>query len=199
MSKAKHQFDPCLLISMPQMQDPNFLQTVSVLSEFNENGAVALIINRPLKITLYDVLSPDFRKQFDVDSKMKKTLRSNPVFWGGPIDLQQGLILHTCKDYKNESVTIHDTMFITGSITILKELLKRKTLEDEDVHFRFMLGYAGWEAQQLEHEMSESSWITSKLDPSILQTKPEDLWVDSVKKLGVEVSQLTSVHQEQFH
>lgn len=199
MKQSKHEFDPCLLISMPQMQDPNFTQTVSVLSEFNENGAVALILNRPLQISLYDVLSPDFRKQFDIDPKMKQALKKNKVYWGGPIDLQQGLILHTCKDFQQDSVAIHDEIFITGSINVLKDLLKKKSLEDPTIFFRFMLGYAGWEAQQLEHEMSESCWITSKLETSIFGYAPDKLWNQVVKNLGVEVSQLTSVHQENFH
>ena len=184
---------------MPQMLDPNFNQTVSLLSEFNDKGAVALILNRPLQISLYDVLSNDFRKQFDLDPKVSKTLKKSPVFWGGPVDVQQGLILHNSAEFEKESVFIHDKLYITGSINVLKDLLKKKSYEEGEIFFRFMLGYAGWEAQQLEQEMAESQWITSQIEPSIFDSKPEDMWKKVVKNLGVELSQLTSVHQENFH
>lgn len=197
--KTPHDFEPCLLVAMPQMQDPNFSQTVSLLSEFNEKGAVSLILNRPLQISLYDVLSPDFRKQFELDPKVAKTLKKNPVYWGGPVDIQQGLILHTCPDFQEDSVPVQDDVFITGSIHILKELLKRKANGESDLFFRFLLGYAGWEAQQLEQEMSESCWLTAKLEKYVFQTKPDDLWKEVVKNMGVEISQLTSVSQENFH
>lgn len=184
---------------MPQMQDPNFLQTVSLLSEFNNNGAVALILNRPLQITLHDVLSPDFKKQFDLDPLVAKSVRETAVFWGGPVDVQQGLILHTCSDFEEESVQIQPNLFITGSIFVLKELLKQKASGRQDVFFRFLLGYAGWGAQQLEQEMADSCWMTSSIEKFIFESKPELMWAQSLQNLGVDISQLTSVQQENFH
>lgn len=197
--KIVQEFEPCLLVAMPQMLDPNFNQTVSLLSEFNEKGAVALILNRPLQISLFDVLSPEFQKQFSLDPKIAKTLKKHPVFWGGPVDIQQGLILHNCSDLQEDSVAVQDDVFITGSINILKELLKRKADGDENLFFRFLLGYAGWEAQQLEQEISESCWLTAKIEKYAFEAKPDDLWKKVVKNLGVELSQLTSVSQENFH
>lgn len=195
----KHDFDPCLLISMPQMQDPNFNQTVSLLSEFNQKGAVALILNRPLQINLHDVLSPDFKKQFDLDPSIARSIRDTPVFWGGPVDVQQGLILHTCTQFEEESVMIQPNLYITGSIYVLKELLKLKTSGKQDIHFRFLLGYAGWGSQQLEQEIADSSWMTCGIEKFIFEVRPDLMWAHAVQNLGVDISQLTSVHQENFH
>jgi putative transcriptional regulator len=197
--KEKHIFEPCLMISMPQMQDPNFLQTVSLLSEFNNSGAVALILNRPLQITLHDVLSPDFRKQFDLDPTIAKAVRDTPVYWGGPVDVQQGLILHTSNDFEEESVQIQPNLFITGSIFVLKELLKQKASGKQDINFRFLLGYAGWAAHQLEQEMADSCWMTSNIEKFIFETKPDLMWAQSLQNLGVDISQLASVQQEDYH
>jgi len=197
--KPKSNFDPCLLISMPQMQDPNFNQTVSLLSEFNNNGAVALILNRPLQINLHDVLSPDFKKQFDLDPLIAKATRNTTVFWGGPVDVQQGLILHTSEEFEEESVMIQPNLYITGSIYVLKELLKQTTSGKQDAFFRFLLGYAGWGSQQLEQEMAESCWMTSNIEKFIFESKPEVMWAQALQNLGVDLSQLTSVSQENFH
>lgn len=199
MKKPMHNFDPCLLIAMPQMQDPNFSQTVSILSEFNDKGAVALILNRPLQITLYDVLSPDFRKQFDLDGKMSKTVKECPVYWGGPVDVQQGLILHRCTEFEEESVMVKPDLFITGSIHVLTELLKRKSNGDSETFFKFLLGYAGWGAQQLEQEMADSCWVTSEIEKFIFEPKPDLMWAQALQSLGVDISQLTSISQQNFH
>lgn len=199
MKKPKHNFDPCLLIAMPQMQDPNFSQTVSILSEFNEKGAVALILNRPLQITLYDVLSPDFRKQFDLETSVAKTVKDCLVYWGGPVDVQQGLILHNCEDFDDESVLIQPGLFITGSILVLTQLLKRKAANDPNVFFKFLLGYAGWGAKQLEAEMSDSCWMTSTIEKYVFDVKPDILWAQALQHLGVDISQLTSISQQNFH
>lgn len=197
--KQKHHFDPCLLISMPQMLDPNFNQTVSLLSEFNSKGAVALILNRQLEIKLRDVLSPDFRKQFDLDPDIAKAVRETPVFWGGPVDIQQGLILHNCLEYEEESVEIQPNLYITGSIHVLKNLLKLQTTGKQNLNFRFLLGYAGWGAHQLEQEMADSCWMTSDIQKFIFDSKPDLMWAQAVQNLGVDISQLTSVSQEDFH
>ncbi len=199
MRKKKHVFEPCLLIAMPQMQDPNFSQTVSILSEFNESGAVALILNRPLQITLHDVLTPEFRKDFEIEPKTVKTLKESKVYWGGPVDIQQGLIIHDSAEFEEDSVEIQENIFITGSISILKDLVLRKTFEDPSTFFRFTLGYAGWESHQLEQEMSESCWLTSTIQRSMFESKPETMWEKAVKGLGVDVTQLRSVTQDQYH
>mgnify|MGYP002079252756 CR=1 FL=1 len=197
--KTKHHFDPCLLISMPQMQDPNFNQTVSLLSEFNSKGAVALILNRQLEIKLLDVLSPDFKKQFDLDPDISRAIRETPVYWGGPVDVQQGLILHNCTDYEDESVEIQPNLYITGSIHVLKNLLKMKFTNEPHINFRFLLGYAGWGANQLEQEMAESCWMTSDIQKFIFESKPEVMWAQAVQNLGIDISQLASVTQEEYH
>lgn len=197
--KDKHIFEPCFLIAMPQMNDPNFSQTVSLLSEFNEEGAVALILNRPLQISLYDVISPEFRKHFELEPKTIKTLKQNKVYWGGPVDIQQGLIIHDSKEFESDSVAVADDLYITGSINILKDLIKRQTFEDSDTFFRFILGYAGWGSQQLEQEMSDSCWVTLPIGRPMFECEPESMWKQAVKNLGVELSQLTSVIQERFH
>lgn len=184
---------------MPQMLDPNFNQTVSLLSEFNSKGAVALVLNRPLQISLHEVLSPDFKKQFDLDPSIARIVRDTKVYWGGPVDVQQGLILHTDTQFEEESVLIQDKLYITGSIHVLKELLKQKASGKQDVTFRFLLGYAGWGAQQLEQEMTESLWMTSNIEKFIFESKPDVMWAQAVQNLGIDISQLTSVTQENFH
>lgn len=181
------------------MQDPNFSQTVSILSEFNEKGAVALILNRPLQITLYDVLSPDFRKQFELEPKISKTVKECPVYWGGPVDVQQGLILHQCEEFEEESVMVNSNLFITGSIHVLTQLLKRKASTEPDIFFRFLLGYAGWGSQQLEQEMADSCWMTCEIEKFIFESKPDVLWAQALQNLGVDLSQLTSISQQNFH
>ncbi len=180
-----------ILIAMPQLQDPNFRHTIMLLTEFTKKGAMGFVLNRPLHITKDDFVSPQGEKlTFAGDLE---------TCWGGPVQNDLGFIIHEDPNAGPDSVALTDGLFLSGSMETLNQLLQSQR-EGSSVRFRFFLGYAGWSPGQLEQEMSESSWLTVPLSKEILFSQDyETLWGDSLEHLGVEVSQLTSIHQKLAH
>lgn len=179
----------CLLISMPQLMDPNFSKTVSLLTTFNPEAAMGFVLNRRTNLNLAGIV-PEGPKAF----------ARIPIHVGGPVNPQTGWFIHRYPEISQEGQHIQDDLYLHGSIDLLKQILEKHG-EDENVHLKFFLGYAGWGDGQLEREISESSWITADIDPSFLfESTPEKMWDDSLKKLGLDPATLvTPIGEGQRH
>lgn len=172
------------LISMPQMLDPNFSGALTYICEHNEQGAMGVIINRPIKIGLNDILA-----QLD----MPNIETPHPIYWGGPVQEDRGFIIHTSKpesDQKWES-----SMEICQGIrlTTSKDIIKAIAEDQGPEKFIIALGYAGWGSGQLEQELAENTWLCSPANEQLLFD------VDVLKKrkaaingLGITEHQLNS-------
>lgn len=163
---------------MPQLNDPNFARSVVLMLHHDADGAMGLVVNNPSDLDL----GTFSRSQ---NMTCHASLESLPVFRGGPVEPERGWILHS-----NTSVTerkeIVPGVFLSGSPDTLKNLLAGGLLP-----FRLILGYAGWDAGQLEGEMAAGAWLTAKADPKhILQTDPGGAWVGVLKDMGVDPSTL---------
>lgn len=167
----------CFLIAMPQLLDPNFYQTTSLLSEFTSEGAMGIILNRPLNISISQVMGEDSKLE------MAKKFQA---FWGGPVQNERGFVLHEDEALASQSMKLEPGLFLSGSAEVLRELLQKKQT-NPNIRFRLFLGYAGWGPGQLEKEIAQSSWITSPLDRDLLFDNSFDtLWRRSIGKLGID-------------
>ena len=176
----------CLLIAMPQLQDPNFSQTTSLLSEFNQEGAMGLVLNRPLNITLDQLLSDEEKP------KLKISVRT---YWGGPVQNQVGWILHEDESLASESLLIEPKLFLTSSPNALQRLVEGAGQEGAP-RFRFYLGYAGWGQGQLEQEMAAASWVTTPINRDLVfDDDPSSLWARSLQAIGVDPMKLSAQPQ----
>jgi len=150
------------LIAMPGLTDPNFAQTVIYVCEHNSEGAMGIVINRPLDISLGEVL-----KQLDLEWP-GDAVAEREVFAGGPVEEQRGFVLH-------EPVGQWDGTFITSGdigVTSSKDILEAIALNQGPERFMVALGYAGWGAGQLEQEMSQNAWLSGPADRDILFDTP---------------------------
>lgn len=170
------------LIAMPSLEDPYFRRSVIYICEHNEDGAMGLVINKPVEeFTVEKVLhklkiAPDLR---DPAIRLDR-----PVFAGGPLADDRGFILHTPRKGFASSIQISGSTMITTSKDVLETLGTREQPEQVLV----ALGYAGWEQGQLEQELLDNSWLTAAASEQILfQTPIADRWRDAAKGLGIDI------------
>lgn len=172
-----------LLIAMPHLNDPHFKQTVTYICDHNEKGAMGIVINRPLKITLGKVL-----EQLEI-SNDDPDIAKHPVLGGGPIGIEQGFIIHRpCRSWKTTFVN-SDAVAITTSRDILQDIAKGHGPQKNLIS----LGYAGWQAGQLEAEMAENAWLTTLATEELMFDRPfHDRWQAAIHGMGIDITSLSS-------
>ena len=172
------------LIAMPAMGDPNFNGTVTYLCQHSEQGALGIIINRPLDIQLGEV----FRQHaFEI---LDDEQANQPVMGGGPVQPGVGFVLHQSEnDYES-------TLEITGAeikLTMSKDILSAMARGQGPQPALVALGYAGWDAGQLESELAANVWLSTPADTAIIFNTPfQKRWAAAAALLGVDISQLSS-------
>lgn len=175
------------LIAMPGLQDGYFQRSVVYICEHNEDGAMGIMINSPIDITVEGML-----KQVDVTPSYptsKSDNLKNPVLNGGPVSEDRGFVLHPPGDHFESSIDMTDDISVTTSRDILSVL----GTSAEPSKYIVALGYAGWEAGQLETELAENSWLTIEADAELMFNTPNDeKWNRAINKLGIDPGQLST-------
>lgn len=175
-------FENQLLVAMPSMEDPYFSRSVTYICEHNENGAMGLVINQPVGMSLRELI-----KQADSEATVLDEKAEQIVLAGGPVNQDRGFILHTTQEGWSSSLVVTPNLMVTTSKDILSVLGNEKGPEKAII----TLGYAGWTAGQLEQEMQDNSWLTVDADESLLFDVPvHKKWETAVHKLGIDVWQL---------
>jgi len=169
------------LIAMPGLNDPNFDHTVTYLLEHNSGGAFGLIVNRPIDLDMGDILS-----QLNIAS-FNPEFNARPVMVGGPVQPERGFVLHRT-DADESAQWANTARFDDGiSITTSPDILAALAEGSGPADMLFILGYAGWDAGQLEHELSENAWLSVAATPEILFDVPlQDRWDASTRLLGID-------------
>jgi putative transcriptional regulator len=171
------------LIAMQALADPNFFKTVTYISEHNPSGALGLVINRPLNLTLGQLL-----EHLNITTHYSQ-LAALPIYHGGPVQPEQGFVLHSPLGQWGATLRVTDEIGITTSRDILQA-----TAEGEGPrHLLVALGYAGWGPGQLERELAENSWLSGPADFDILFHTRNDLrWLAAAALLGIDLNLLSA-------
>lgn len=174
-----------LLIAMPSLGDPNFSHTVTLVCEHTERGALGIVLNRPLNMRLGDVL-----EQLSLPNS-NPSLAGQSVLCGGPVQTDRGFVLHRpTEKVWDSTLNVSDTLRVTTSRDVLESMARG----EEPAQATMALGYAGWEAGQLEEEMRQNSWLTAPCDDSIIFDVPyEQRWHAAARLLGVDLSLISNV------
>lgn len=172
------------LIAMPTLEDPYFANALVYICEHNENGALGIIVNRPIDMNLAGL----FEK---IDIKLDATDLTNlPVYFGGPVQLDRGFVLHRPVGKWQSTLAVNDEVGLTSSRDVLTSV-GSAGLPSEII---VTLGYAGWGAGQLEDELAQNSWLTVQAKASILfDLPPEERLPAAMQKLGISFSQLSDI------
>jgi putative transcriptional regulator len=178
-SYLKHHF----LIAMPQMRDPNFAQTLTYLVEHNADGAMGLVINRPSDLNLADVI-----EQLDPDLQALSACQNLPIFFGGPVQTERGFVLHPSGPQFQATLDLGPL-----SLSTSQDVLFAIAQGHGPSQHLIALGYAGWEAGQLEVELAANAWLTCPADAQILFDLPaEQRLAAAAASLGVNLSLLST-------
>ena len=170
------------LIAMPGLEDPNFFHSVTYICEHNAEGALGLVINRPLDMQLGEILQQVQLEHAELEARQKQ------VYLGGPVQQDRGFVLHDPLGHWEATMQVTDRIGITSSIDILRAIAKNEGPERS----LMTLGYAGWAAGQLEQEMAENAWLSGPADPEILFTTPDkERWKSAAASLGVDLDRLS--------
>ena len=154
------------LIAMPGMGDDAFSGAVVYLCEHTENGALGLVINKPINI----LLSTLFQKvELSLDSA---ALADQPVFYGGPVQTERGFVLH--ERLGDDKSPYSSTLSIPGGLemTTSKDVLEALSAGTGPKRLLVTLGYSGWGAGQLEEELGRNGWLTVEAVPEIIFDTP---------------------------
>ncbi|CAN5263200.1 YqgE/AlgH family protein [soil metagenome] len=175
------------LIAMPGMLDPTFERAVVYVCEHSTKGALGLVITRPTDLTL-DTLFERIDLKLEID-----VLSSESVLFGGPVQTERGFVLHRANDEEySSSVHVNDSIRLTTSKDVLQAL--------SDGHgpdkMLVTLGYAGWQAGQLEDEIAANGWLTVKtnndsVERILFDTPVDDRYTEAVKLLGFDPAMLS--------
>ena len=176
------------LIAMPAMTDPNFARSLTYLCEHNAEGALGIIVNRPLDIslgTLFERVSVPL-----TPGENQSKYNDLPVFFGGPVQTDRGFVLH--RPVGRWQSTLH----VTGEVglTSSRDILQSMSDDGEPADVLVSLGYAGWAAGQLEWELSQNAWLTVAADPAIIfALPPEERLPAAMQLLGIDFANLSDV------
>ena len=171
-----------LLIAMPGMADPNFSSTVTLICEHNADGALGIVINRPMNLSLGGLF-----EQLEVRSPDSAAAR-HPVLDGGPVARERGFVLHNPGGHYESSVAVSADVQLTLSRDILDAIAAGEGPSKSLV----ALGYAGWEPGQLEAEMLANTWLSVPATPAIIFDVPfSRRWFSAAEILGIDINRMS--------
>ena len=177
-----------LLIAMPNLNDPNFEQSVTYICEHNDEGAMGVVINRPI-----DLCFADLCEQLDIEITDNEAT-NHPIFNGGPVEVDRGFILHTPVGEWESTIAVTKDIGLTMSQDIIEAIANGYSSDSKPPkHFIITLGYAGWSEDQIEDEISANVWLNVSSNHDILfHTPTENCWTTAAAALGINLQQLSS-------
>ena len=172
------------LIPMPHVNDPIFKKSLIYICSHDKDGAMGLIINKSIS---------DLKLNDEADSILKETKlhQINPkpnVYFGGPVDLNMGIILHPLDYISKKTIKISNQVGVTSDSKILKDI----ALGKGPSMFRFSIGYAGWSDGQLEDEFENGDWLIAPSNSEIIFDMPdEQKWAYINNQLGIDINDIS--------
>ncbi len=146
------------LIAMPSMADPNFSRTLTYICEHSEQGALGLVVNRPIDMSLGSLL-----EKLDLGRESPESQQA-PVYFGGPVQTDRGFVLHQPAGEWKSTLRVRDGVGLTTSLDILEAVGQGQGPQ----RMMVALGYSGWGAGQLEEELKQNAWLTVEAAESII-------------------------------
>lgn len=170
------------LIAMPNMVDPYFARSLTYVCEHNEQGALGIVINRPIDMTLQALFE---RLGLELQPR---PLHDLAVYFGGPVQTDRGFVLHTPIGAWSSTLSVREEVGLTTSRDILEAVGKGEGPR----RMLVTLGYSGWAAGQLEHEIKQNAWLTVEAQDDILfDLPPEERLAAAMELLGVSYASLS--------
>ncbi|HEY2627484.1 MAG TPA: YqgE/AlgH family protein [Usitatibacter sp.] len=169
------------LIAMPAMSDPNFSRSLTFVCEHNERGALGIVVNRPIEVTLSTLF-----RQVEIPLG-DSPLAGRPVFYGGPVQFDHGFVLHRPVGQWKSTLPVGEV-----GLTTSRDILEAMAGGAGPREHLVALGYAGWAAGQLEDEIQQNGWLTVPADLDVIFNVPPDARYDAaMHTLGISAVNLS--------
>ena len=170
------------IIAMPAMADPNFIQTVTCISEHNDQGALGIVVNRVHSL----LTAEDIFSELSLDTRIDAS--TLPVHIGGPVHTDEVFVLHGPPMNFEGCLPFTDTLALSNSLDVLQLLARGEGPKNALI----ALGCAGWAPGQLEWELSQNAWLTGPYHHDIVFNTPvETRWERAVELLGIDPNLLS--------
>jgi putative transcriptional regulator len=173
-----------LLIALPGMPDPRFERSVIFICAHSGEGAMGLIINKPVE-------GLSFREMME---KLQIGVTTNtpdrPILFGGPVQTGRGFVLHSGEfESQDSTMPVTDDISLTATLDILRAISSGQGPQKA----LFALGYAGWDGGQIEDEIRANGWVHCDADNAIIfDDALDNKWSRALKKLGIDISGLSA-------
>jgi putative transcriptional regulator len=159
-----------LLVATAQLVDPNFAETVVLLLDADENGALGVVLNRPSTVPVSDVLEP----------WAPVVAQPDVLFQGGPVSVEGALAVGRLRSSDDAPVGYRE---VTDDIGVIDLDTPVELIDGSLAGLRIYAGYAGWGAGQLEGEVEEGSWyVVPSLPPDCFRDDTVGLWRDVLRR-----------------
>ena len=190
-SPAPGYLDGQLLIAMPVMEDPRFERSVIYLCAHSSEGAMGIVVNHPAG----SIDFPELLVQLDIigkgeQIKLPQNAETMKVLKGGPVETGRGFVLHSSDFFiKDATLRIDEGICLTATVDILKAIAKGAGPK----HAILALGYAGWDAGQLENEIQDNGWLHCDADPDLVfGGDVEEKYLRALRKIGIDPGMLSN-------
>ena len=165
-----------LLIAMPSMADPRFEKSVIYICAHNSDGAMGLLVNRPIE----DLSLPQLLGQLEID--LSAEISPVRVMFGGPVEQGRGFVLHSSDYLQDASLVVDENVVLTATVEILQAIAEGSGPKK----YLLALGYAGWEAGQLDSEIKNNGWLSVGSDNDLIfGSDIESKWLNAMTKIGI--------------
>lgn len=167
-----------LLLAPPMSLDPNFRRSVVLVCEHNEEGSFGLVLNRPIELTLSEVLEDE-------------GLPPQVLGLGGPVEQNTLHYLHSLGETVLDAIDVAPGIFWGGDFEMMKQSLRSGLASEANA--RLFLGYAGWSGGQLDEEIADGGWIVTVARADLVfGVQPELLWRAVLKSMGGEYAAIAN-------
>ena len=164
------------------MVDPYFAKSLTYICEHNDQGALGVVVNRPIDLSLQALFE---RLNLQLEPR---ELHDIPVYFGGPVQTDRGFVLHQPVGEWHSTLKVRDSLGLTTS----KDILEAVGRGSGPAKMLVTLGYSGWAAGQLEHELGQNAWLTVEAGEQIIFDLPaEEKLPAAMELLGVNFASLS--------
>ena len=175
------------LIAMPALEDPYFSRSLIYIAEHNEQGALGLIVNRPIEINLATLLE---KIAVPLEPEDSARLGSQPVLFGGPVQTDRRFVLHRPLGKWQSTLAINQEVGLTSS----RDILLSFASQGQPGEILVTLGYSGWGPGQIEQELAQNSWLSVPASAHILFSLPyEERLPSAMQILGIDFARLAGM------
>ena len=180
-NKNYHSLQGKFLISSPNINDSVFKKSLIYIISDNEEGSMGIIVNKPAQ---------RFNLTSFLGENIKNVIQQPQIYYGGPVELDKGFILHT-NDYKSDKnhIKLDNGLILSSDFSTIKKI----ALGSGPSKSILALGYTGWSSFQLQAELKKNDWFELNLDTNIIFSKNhEKKWDHAISKLGINKELLQS-------